>query len=154
LAELAHRAGARLIVDNTFATPYHCRPLEHGADVIVHSGTKYLGGHSDVTNGVLVADAAFVRRARQSLVIFGASASPFDCWLTTRGIKTLALRMERASANALAVTRWLEAQPGVLASHYPGLASHPHHARAKALLCSGFGAMAAFELRGGGPAAS
>ncbi|MHB8574296.1 MAG: trans-sulfuration enzyme family protein [Dehalococcoidia bacterium] len=154
LAELAHRAGARFVIDNTFASPYHCRPLQYGADVVVHSGTKYLGGHSDVTNGVLVGRDEFVRQARASLVTFGASASPFDCWLTCRGIKTLALRMRAASANAQAVCEFLSSCPGVEAVHYPGLRSHPHHARAKRLLTGGFSAMAAFDLRGGEAAAS
>jgi cystathionine gamma-synthase len=154
LAELAHGAGGRLVVDNTFATPYHCRPLALGADVVVHSGTKYFGGHSDVTIGVLVADAAFVGQARASLSTFGASASPFDCWLTARGIKTLALRMERASANAQQVAEFLLEQPEVLRVEYPGLAGHEHHARAAAQFQRGFGAMVTFELRGGEAAAS
>jgi len=154
LAELAHRAGARLIVDNTFASPYHCRPLAFGADVVVHSGTKYLGGHSDVTNGVLVGSVDFVQQARSFIVTFGASASPFDCWLTARGIKTLAVRMQKASANALQICCFLAGCPEVEAVHYPGLSSHPHHQRARSLLCDGFGAMAAFELRGGEAAAS
>lgn len=154
LAALAQRAGARLVVDNTFATPYHCRPLEHGADVVVHSGTKYLGGHSDVTIGVLVGGADFVRQARTTLVTFGATASPFDCWLTARGIKTLALRMERASTSAQRVAEFLAGERGVARVFYPGLSSHPSHARAITLLRHGCGAMAAFELEGGEPAVS
>ena len=155
LAGLAHAAGARLIVDNTFATPYHCRPLVHGADVVVHSGTKYFGGHSDVTNGVLVGGADFVRQARQVMTTLGAPASPFDCWLTVRGIKTLALRMERAAANAKIVATYLAGcEDRVVAVHYPGLSSHPQHQRARDLLCNGFGAMVAFELRGGEAAAT
>lgn len=154
LADLAHAAGARLVVDNTFATPYHCRPLEYGADVVVHSGTKYLGGHSDVTIGVLVGRAEFVQAAQVSVTTFGASASPFDCWLTARGIKTLALRMERASANAAAAAEFLTQQPGVARVEYPGLVEHPQHARAQLLLAHGYGAMVSFELRGGEPAAS
>src|SRR6185437_6135470 len=154
LAVLAHGAGGRLVVDNTFATPYHCRPLALGADVVVHSGTKYFGGHSDVTIGALVADAAFVGLARATLSTFGASASPFDCWLTARGIKTLALRMERASANAQRVAEFLLKQPEVLRVEYPGLAGHEHHARAAAQFERGFGAMVTFELRGGEAAAS
>jgi len=154
LAVLAHRAGARLVVDNTFTSPYHCRPLEHGADVVVHSGTKYLGGHSDVTNGVLVGSTEFVRQARAVLVVYGISASPFDCWLTTRGIKTLALRMERAAANAQVVAAYLAARPQVAATHYPGLAGHAQHDRAARLFTGGYGAMVAFELRGGEPAVS
>jgi cystathionine beta-lyase/cystathionine gamma-synthase len=154
LAELARRVDARLIVDNTFASPYHCRPLLDGAHVVVHSGTKYLGGHSDVTIGVLAADAWFVAQARAALSTFGASASPFDCWLTARGIRTLALRMERASANAQQVAEFLLARPEVLRVEYPGLACHPQHERAKALLSNGYGAMVTFELRGGEEAAS
>ncbi len=154
LADLAHRAGARFVVDNTFATPYHCKPLEFGADVVLHSGTKYLGGHSDVTIGVLAGTAPFIKEARTTLVAFGATASPFDCWLTVRGIKTLALRMERASANALRAAQFLAGQRGVARVAYPGLASHPQHERACRLLRGGCGAMAAFELKGGEPAAS
>jgi len=154
VAALAHAAGALLIVDNTLATPYHCRPLAHGADVAVHSGSKYLGGHSDTLSGVLAGSADFVKAARTTLVTFGATASPFDCWLTVRGIKTLALRMERASANAMQVAEFLAAQRGVSRVSYPGMASHPQHERAACLLSGGFGAMAAFELKGGEPAAS
>lgn len=154
LADLAHRSGARLVVDNTFASPYHCRPLSLGADVVIHSGTKYLGGHSDVTNGVLVGTNDFVTRARATVVTFGASASPFDCWLTARGIKTLALRMRQASANALAISQFLATRREVAAVHYPGLPGHPHHERAAKLLTGGFSAMAALELRGGETAAS
>ncbi len=154
LAALAHDAGARLVVDNTFASPYHCRPLSLGADVVIHSGTKYLGGHSDVTNGVLVGTAAFVQQARTTIAIFGASASPFDCWLTARGIKTLALRMRQASANAQAVCEFLCGAANVEAVHYPGLSAHPHHERSVRLLQRGFGAMAAFELQGGEATAS
>lgn len=155
LAQLTHAAGARLIVDNTFATPYHCRPLVYGADVVVHSGTKYLGGHSDVTNGVLLGSADLVNRARTTMSTFGAPASPFDCWLTVRGVKTLALRMERASANAQAIAEFLAQRPAtVTAVHYPGLASHPEHRLAGEMLQRGCGAMVAFELAGGEAAAS
>ncbi|MGI8554461.1 MAG: trans-sulfuration enzyme family protein, partial [Dehalococcoidia bacterium] len=155
LARLAHAAGARLIVDSTFATPFHCRPILHGADIVVHSGTKYFGGHSDVTNGILAGPAEFVKRARQIMATFGSPASPFDCWLTVRGIKTLALRMERASANAQKVAEYLAGRTDFIAAvHYPGLPTHPQHERAVPLLQHGFGAMVAFELRGGEEAAS
>jgi len=153
LAGLAHAAGARLVVDNTFATPYHCTPLAHGADVVVHSGTKYLGGHSDVTIGALAGSAEAMDRARSLLATFGGTASPFDCWLTVRGIKTLALRMERASANALTVARFLASRPEVARVNYPGLETHPHHERACRLLRNGFGAMVTFDLAGGVAAA-
>jgi cystathionine beta-lyase/cystathionine gamma-synthase len=154
LAPQAREAGARLIVDNTFATPYHCRPLEHGADVVVHSATKFLGGHSDVTNGVVVGSEQFIRDARYAMSTFGAPASPFDCWLVLRGIRTLALRMERASHNALEIARFLEAQPGVVAVHYPALESHPDYPVARELLRRGCGAMVSFDLEGGEAAAS
>jgi cystathionine beta-lyase/cystathionine gamma-synthase len=155
LSQLAVGAGARLIVDNTFATPFHCRPLAHGAHVVVHSGTKYLGGHSDVTNGVLAGAQEFVDRARYTMSTFGASASPIDCWLTVRGIKTLALRMERASANAQNVAAFLAGrEDAIVAVHYPGLESHQQHQVARKILERGFGAMVSFELRGGEAAAS
>ena len=155
LAGLAHAAGARLIVDNTFATPYHYRPLLDGADIVVHSGTKFLGGHSDVTVGVLAGSAELMAEARQIMANFGAPASPFDCWLTVRGMKTLALRMERSSANALRVASFLAGcNDTVAAVHYPGLAADAQHGRALALLQRGYGAMVAFELRGGERAAS
>jgi cystathionine beta-lyase/cystathionine gamma-synthase len=153
LAELAHAAGARLVVDNTFATPYHCVPLAHGADVVVHSGTKFLGGHSDLTIGALAGSAEAMGRIRSLLATFGGTASPFDCWLTVRSIKTLALRMERASANALAVARFLAGRSEVAWVSYPGLESHPHYERACRLLRNGFGAMVAFDLAGGNEAA-
>jgi len=155
LARLAHTAGAMMVVDNTFATPYHCRPIDLGADVVVHSATKYLGGHSDVTNGVLVGSADFVTRARSTMGAFGAPASPFDCWLTVRGIKTLALRMERSSANAAAVATYL-ADRGrkIVGVHYPGLPSAAQAPLACRLLTRGFGAMVSFELAGGEAAAS
>jgi cystathionine gamma-synthase len=155
LAGLAHAAGARLVVDNTFATPFHCRPLAHGADVTLHSGTKYLGGHSDVTIGVLVGRADFAERARATMSTFGAPASPFDSWLTVRGSKTLALRMERSSANALAIAEFLTTRTeAVSAVYYPGLPSSPDYVIAGRTLERGFGAMVSFDLRGGAEAAS
>jgi cystathionine beta-lyase/cystathionine gamma-synthase len=155
LARLAHAAGARLIVDNTFATPYHCRPLGHGADAVVHSATKYLGGHSDVTVGVVAGAGEFVGRASTVMSSYGAPASPFDCWLTVRGIKTLALRMERSSANAAHVASFLETRTDAVAAvHYPGLRSHPEHKLAGRMLERGFGAMVSFDLHGGEAAAS
>jgi cystathionine gamma-synthase len=154
IARLAHGAGARLIVDNTFATPFHCRPLDHGADVVVHSATKFLGGHSDVTNGIVAGSTEFVSKARSTMSTFGAPASPFDCWLVMRGIKTLALRMQRASANAAEIARFLESSPGVAAVYYPALESHPDRNVASTLLRSGCGPMVSFELAGGEAAAS
>jgi cystathionine beta-lyase/cystathionine gamma-synthase len=149
LAEVAHRGGALLVVDNTFATPYLQRPLEHGADVVLHSLTKYLGGHSDVVGGALVVDD---ERLRQELAFFqnavGGTSGPLDSFLVLRGTKTLALRMERHCANALAIARHLEGRRGVQRVIYPGLPSHPQHSLA-ARQMDGFGGMVSFELEGG-----
>lgn len=145
-AQIAHAAGARLAVDNTFMSPYFQRPLDLGADVVVHSTTKFLNGHSDSVGGVLVSttqeDAdwfAFVQNAA------GAILSPMDSFLTLRGIKTLALRMERHEQNGRAVAALLAAHPKVGAVHYPGLADHPGHELQKRQ-ATGFGALIAFEF--------
>ena len=152
-AEAAHRVGAELAVDNTFATPILQRPLEHGADYVVHSTTKYIGGHSDVVGGALVvADAA-----RGETVAFhqnsaGTVNSPFDAFLTLRGLRTLDVRMERHCANAARVAAMLEAHPEVSKVTYPFLASHPQAALARAQMAAG-GGMVTFELPGGEPQA-
>jgi len=154
LAEIAHAAGARLAVDGTFATPALQRPLELGADAVMHATTKYLGGHSDVQGGALVfreADDVF-ERAEKIRYILGAVASPFNSWLVLRGLRTLACRMERHSANGLAVARALESHPAVEAVHYPGLESHSGHAIARRQM-SGFGGMLSFRVKGGRDAA-
>jgi cystathionine gamma-synthase len=153
-AALARGAGALVAVDNTFATPVLQRPIEHGADVVLHSTTKYLGGHSDVQGGALV----FARRdplwerVGHLRHILGAVASPFNDWLVLRGVRTLACRMAAQSAGALAVARALEALPAVSAVHYPGLPSHPGHEIARRQM-SGFGAMLSFRVAGGQEAA-
>jgi cystathionine gamma-synthase len=153
VAGLAHGAGALLAVDNTFATPYVQRPLALGADLVVHSTTKYLGGHSDVVGGALVVrdDDLHVRLAFLQNAA-GAVPGPFDCWLVLRGIKTLAVRLQAHSANALAVARFLENQPAVERVLYPGLPSHPQYALAcrQMALCGG---MVSFLARGGEAAA-
>ena len=151
LAALAHSVGAHCVVDNTWATPVLQRPLELGADIAMHATTKYLGGHSDVLGGALISrvddDALFTRvRAVQGSV--GAVPSPFECWLTLRGIRTLPWRMHAHSANALAVARYLEAHPQVEVVHYPGLPSHHAHALAKRQM-SAFGGMLSVQVRGG-----
>jgi cystathionine gamma-lyase len=146
-ADTARRRGARLAVDSTFATPYAQRPLELGADVVMHSSTKYLGGHSDVLGGCLVtSDDELAERLRFHQNAAGAVPSPFDCWLLLRGLKTLALRVQRHSDNALAVARHLEAHPVVHAVHHPGLASHPQHELAEQQMGGVFGGMVSFEL--------
>jgi cystathionine gamma-lyase len=149
---IARKRGILTVCDNTFATPYLQRPLEHGVDIVVHSTTKYLNGHSDAIGG-----AAVVRHGadelREKLTYLqnavGGVSGPFDSFLTLRGIKTLALRMERHCANALAVAQFLEAHPKVARVIYPGLASHPQHALAKRQMQGGFGGIVTAELRGG-----
>lgn len=154
LAELAHRHGALLTVDNTFASPAICRPLEHGADLVMESATKYLSGHSDVMAGVVVGAADRIADVRGAQVDTGGTLGPFAAFLVLRGIATLAVRMERHSRTAAALAAWLERQDGVDRVTYPGLASHPQHDIARRLLDAG-GAMLSFELTGGraaGPA--
>jgi cystathionine beta-lyase/cystathionine gamma-synthase len=145
-------AGLTCVVDNTFATPLLCRPIEHGADIVVHSATKYLGGHDDVTLGVIVtAEAALHHVLWQHATELGVAADPFAAWLTLRGLKTLALRIDRHCTNAASLARQLDAHPAVARVHYPGLPGHPDHAVAAKLL-SDFGGMLAFDLAGGRPA--
>jgi cystathionine beta-lyase/cystathionine gamma-synthase len=152
LAALARQRGLRLLVDNTFPSPALLRPLEHGATAVHHSATKYLSGHGDATAGVLAGPADLVAAARAQAVRIGLNLGAFDAWLVLRGVRTLALRMERHSANALALARFLAGRPGVRRVHYPGLPEHPQHALARKLLPAGFGGMLAFELAGGAPA--
>jgi cystathionine beta-lyase/cystathionine gamma-synthase len=137
-------------VDNTFASPYLANPLGQGADLVVHSTTKYVGGHSDLTGGALLGDAARVAAAREVLINAGGNAAPLEAFLALRGLKTLALRMERHSANALAVARALEGAAGVNEVRYPGLPSHPQHALAQRTLRGGMaGGMLSIDLAGG-----
>jgi cystathionine gamma-synthase len=153
LAGLAHEAGARLVVDNTFASPYLQQPLALGADAVVHSTTKYLGGHSDVVGGaVVVADPALGERLGYLQNATGAVAGPFDAWLTLRGIKTLAARMDRHGENAARVAAMLGAHPAVTRVYYPGLPGHPGHEVAVKQM-RGFGGMVSFQVRGGEQAA-
>jgi cystathionine beta-lyase/cystathionine gamma-synthase len=153
IAAAARAVGAVVIVDATFATPINLRPVEHGADLVVHSATKYLAGHSDVTAGVVVGTSARLESVRDRLRVFGPVLDPHAAWLVERGIRTLALRMERHNANGLAIARWAARHPSVAAVHYPGLPSHPDHERASSLL-DGFGGMVGLELAGGADAAS
>src|SRR5262249_43818377 len=142
VAEIAHRAGAWAVCDSTFASPVLQRPLALGMDLVMHSATKYLGGHSDVVGGVLVAReaGALVERLHFGPGTTGAVPSPFDCWLVLRGTATLDVRVRAQSASALALARWLERQPEVAQVLHPGLESHPQHALARRQM-SGFGAM-------------
>jgi cystathionine gamma-lyase len=149
VAELAHAAGAKVVVDNTFATPYLQRPLALGADFVVHSVTKYLGGHSDVVGGaILTSDADGYERLRFIQNAVGAVPGPMDCFLTLRGTKTLAVRMDRHTDNAMALAAWLEEHPKVRRVIYPGLESHPQHAIAKRQMKK-FGGMISFVIVGG-----
>ncbi len=155
LAELGDEAGILVVVDNTFASPALQQPIGLGADVVVHSTTKYLGGHSDVVGGALVfaeGQEELAERAAFTQFAAGAVSGPFDAFLTSRGIKTLGVRMQRHSQNALAIARRLEEHPAVARVLYPGLASHPGHALA-ARQMSGFGGMVSIDLEGGAAAA-
>ena len=152
-ASVAHDRGAVLVVDNTFASPYLQRPLTLGADVVVHSTTKYLGGHSDVVGGALVTrDAALGERLAYNHNAMGAVASPFDSWIVLRSLKTLGVRMDRHCANAARIVGFLGEHPAVASVLYPGLPSHPGHDIA-ARQMSGFGGMVSFRLREGEDAA-
>jgi cystathionine beta-lyase/cystathionine gamma-synthase len=146
IAGIAKRRGLLSVADNTFATPYLQRPLEFGIDVVLHSLTKYLNGHSDMLGGMVVTSRKdVVERLRYFQKAVGAILSPFDAWLCLRGTKTLAVRMERHCSNAMEVARWLAGRPCVRSLHYPGLPEHPQHALA-ARQMKGFGGMLAFDL--------
>ena len=148
IANAAEERGVAVIVDNTFATPVLLRPIEHGADVVVHSATKYLGGHSDVTAGVVAGQGPVVEEVIQKLRSFGPAVDPHLAWLLERGVKTLALRVERQCRNALALAQALEGRKGVRAVIYPGLESHPDHALARELMPA-FGGVFSIVVEGG-----
>jgi cystathionine beta-lyase/cystathionine gamma-synthase len=148
LADMAHAAGAALIVDSTFASPFLFRPLEHSVDYAVHSATKYLAGHGDVMAGVVACSAERSHDLRERQKLVGANLGPQDAWLALRGLKTLPLRMRQQCANAQIVAKWLVEQPSVACVNYPGLPNHPQHAVAARLFGGrGFGGMMSFELR-------
>jgi methionine-gamma-lyase len=148
-AEIAHAHGALLVVDNTFCSPYLHRPFEFGADVVLHSVTKFLNGHADVVGGIVVArDEALYRKLRPMMTTLGCNMDPHQAYLVIRGLKTLSLRIERAQQNARTIAGWLERQPQVEWVRYVGLPSHPQHDLARRQM-SGFGAMIAFGLTGG-----
>lgn len=149
LARLAHESNCLLAVDNTFATPILVRPLELGADLVVESLTKMIGGHSDVTLGLVCGSNAMQAEVSEVSSIWGLSSSPFDCWLAERGLETLSLRMKTACANAAVLAEWLARQPGVTRVVYPGCADHPDRELAGQLLHGGFGNMLCFDLAGG-----
>jgi cystathionine beta-lyase/cystathionine gamma-synthase len=149
LAELAHRHGLLVVADNTFLGPALFRPLEHGADIVLHAATKYLSGHGDAVSGVVSGAKALMDPIRKQTDTFGQAASPFSSFLVLRGVRTLPLRSEKGSANALALARFLEGHEKVEWVRYPGLASHPDHAIARRLLGDRHGAMVTFKPRGG-----
>jgi cystathionine beta-lyase/cystathionine gamma-synthase len=140
------------LVDNTFATPVNFRPLEHGFDLVLHSCTKYLNGHSDIVAGAAIGSKAWIEQITHRLNHLGGSLDPHACFLLDRGLKTLVLRVRHQSASALAISRRLESHPMIETVNYPGLASHPQHVRARTLL-EGYGGMISFELKGGAAAA-
>ncbi|MBI3962997.1 MAG: aminotransferase class I/II-fold pyridoxal phosphate-dependent enzyme [Deinococcus sp.] len=147
--DLARRHQLPLVVDNTFATPLLCRPRELGASVVLHSLTKFLGGHSDLLGGVTCGNTQFVKRARTLSIHLGTNLSPFDAWLAARGIKTLGVRFRAANSNAQTIAEFLAQHPKVTKVYYPGLPTSPDHALASELFSGGYGNMLAFEMQGG-----
>lgn len=152
-AEIAHAGKALAITDNTFASSFNQQPLALGYDLVVHSATKYLGGHSDIIAGVITGSSELIARCWENLVVFGAVLHPFEAWLLRRGLLTYGLRMAAHNRNALAVAQFLEKHKQVKRVHYPGLASHPQHELAKRQMPGGFGGMLTFEVKGGFDAA-
>jgi cystathionine beta-lyase/cystathionine gamma-synthase len=151
-AQLAKESGLALVVDSTFASPVNFRPIEHGADVVIQSTTKYLNGHHDILGGAVMGTASYIEEVRRKMILWGQAPDPFACWLLERGMKTLAVRVRQQNASALALAQWCAERPEFSRVHYPGLPSHPDHAVAQATL-DGFGGMMALELAGGGEAA-
>jgi len=152
IATLAKAEGLALLVDSTFASPIAFRPLEHGADIVIHSATKYLNGHGDVIAGAVAGSEAVVEEVRRLMQLWGQAIDPHAAWLIERGMRTLAIRVARHSATGLTLAEWFARQAQVAAVHYPGLASHPDHKTAKRVL-EGYGGMLGLELKGGARAA-
>jgi cystathionine beta-lyase/cystathionine gamma-synthase len=149
---LTQESGLALVVDSTFASPVNFRPLEHGADVVIHSTTKFLNGHHDALGGAVLGTTSYVEEVRQKMMVWGQAPDPFACWLLERGLKTIDVRVRRHNENAMRIATWADGRKEVKRVHYPGLASHPDHKVAAAQL-DGFGGMLAIELAGGGKAA-
>jgi cystathionine beta-lyase/cystathionine gamma-synthase len=152
-AEIAHAAGALAITDNTFASSYNQRPIELGYDIVLHSATKYLNGHSDVTAGALMGSQDLMDRAWDYLRLYGPVLHPFEAWLLHRGLQTYPLRLVVHNRNGIQVARFLESHPAIERVYYPGLSSHPQHELAVRQMPGGFGGMVAFEVKGGFDAA-
>jgi cystathionine beta-lyase/cystathionine gamma-synthase len=151
ITALARDLGLALVVDSTFATPVAFRPIEHGADVVIHSATKFLNGHHDVVAGAVLGTATYIEEVRQKMILWGQAPDPFACWLLERGLKTLDVRVKRATENAMRVALWCATRPELSAVLYPGLPDHPDHETALATL-DGMGAMLAIVHRDGGEA--
>jgi cystathionine beta-lyase/cystathionine gamma-synthase len=149
---LAREAALAIVVDSTFASPINFRPLEHGADVVIHSATKYLNGHHDILSGVVVGTAQYIEEVRRKMILWGQSPDPFACWLLDRGLKTLDVRVRRHNENAMRLAQWCASHPAVTRVLYPGLESHVDHETARGIL-DGYGGMLALELAGGAAAA-
>ncbi|MEK7402154.1 MAG: aminotransferase class I/II-fold pyridoxal phosphate-dependent enzyme [Gemmatimonadota bacterium] len=149
LATMAHQAGLALVVDATFASPVNLRPLEHGADVSIHSATKYLNGHHDVLGGVVSGNTPYIDEVRRKMMFWGQAPDPFAAWLLERGLKTLDVRVQRQNESAMRIAEWCEERKEIRRVTYPGLTSHPDHDVATRLL-DGYGGMLAIELAGGG----
>lgn len=149
LTRLAHQYGAKLLVDNTFASPYLCRPLTYGADFVIHSATKYIGGHGDVMAGIIITSAENRRVLYDLNIMIGSILGPFEAWLARRGLKTLPLRLRQQCQNAQALAEWLALHPKIARVNYPGLPDHPQHKLAQSLLGErGFGGMLSLEIAG------
>ena len=149
---LTQESGLALVVDSTFASPMNFRPLEHGADVVIHSTTKFLNGHHDALGGAVLGTTSYIEEVRQKMMTWGQAPDPFACWLLERGLKTLDVRMRRHNENGMRIASWAEARKEIRRVHYPGLESHPDHEIADAQL-DGFGGTLAIELAGGGKSA-
>jgi len=152
VAQLCKAEGVALLVDSTFASPINLRPLEHGADVVIHSATKYINGHTDVIAGAVAGSESLVEEVRKLMQVWGQAIDPHAAWLIDRGLRTLAIRVERHNATGLRVAEWFAQQQQVGAVHYPGLPGHPDHEIASRIL-NGFGGMMGIELKGGARAA-
>lgn len=151
LAILAKNQGVALVVDSTLASPINCRPIGLGADVVIHSATKYLNGHHDILCGVVAGTSSYIEEVRRKMMIWGQAPDPFACWLLERGLKTLDVRVKRSNESAMRIAEWLRERPEISNVHYVGLPEHPDHSLAKKLL-DGFGGLMSIELAGGAEA--
>lgn len=152
IATMAKAQGVALVVDSTLASPINARPISHGADVVIHSATKYLNGHHDILCGVVAGTASFIDEVRKKMAVWGQAPDPFACWLLERGLKTLDVRVKRSNENALRIAEWCSTRPEISRVHYVGLPSHQDHEIARRML-DGFGGLMAIELAGGAAAA-